>query len=1654
MRILFIVLFVLLSVPVFAQPKADFTVDKTGGCTPLSVAFTNTSTGTSANVIYEWSFDNGNTSFLKNASAIFIEERTYKVTLTVKDGNLSSSKSLDITVFKKPTLDFEISINKGCFPLPVELKATANANGGTITNYFWDFGDGNTAESSSSTINHTFTYATDPNINLTVTTSNGCQQTLTKEKLVKVLTRITAEFNSDKEFLCKISDPATFTNNSIGPGTLSFAWDFGDGTTSTEKNPAHIFSKIGTYNIKLTTTSSEGCQIINEKLSLINAANFKTDFSTNDSLCERTILKYNNLSSPEPMESTWKFNTNSEDHRIHNPEIAFNIGGTNKISLINRYGSCYDTLTKIVEVKKSPDVGRLKEEILDLCGAPARVKLTDTSSGGVKWEWYPLHFYSDPLLHTTFKPDTIFTFNDNQTFYPYVKVYNAEGCYNWGSTSFSIYRPRFIISDTFSDTVANSSSCGPLTTTFKVISSHEIETYEWDFGNGTTSTLPNPTVTYTEEGNYPVFLKYKLTNGCTGVEQYDEWLYVQKRRKLDFKSSIQDVCGNTPVHFEIIDTTDHYHYNQWEVAFENGEFEKFGGDRRSYYKFQEEGKYSIRLLAFNGLCRDTIVKTNYIKVSPPFPRITKVENTCDGDRGMVTIHQQSSKTNSGTWDFGDGSPTRMLNPNQDTIKHYYSNNGVYNLRLTTSNGSCVVSDSITVHILKKQFPKLIIEKNEICSEGLERAIIENLDINPARYLNTYYYYGYNTEAIIYGDNSSHNDWALNAIDETYPKITQLLWPLDAGKEGIKLTIKSFYFNCLDTTNMITVKINGPIANFADVTDTICTQGGLVLFKDQSKSFNNNPIVKREWVMDYYGALTKEDDKIFPYLFESYYSPKWIRLKVTDSKGCESYKEKYIYPNQHNSVEAAISSSATVVSPGTTVTFYNNSITSDEFNTTYTWIKSDGSSLLSKNSFSETYNTPGFYTVKLIVKNALKYCIDTASVRIQVKYINAAFDINPVNISVGKCLPVVVKFNNKSSNITKINWDFGDGNTAENVFNPSHVYTKAGKYIVTAKAYSDNNTLYTTIDSVFIDTPTPTIATNIYEACTAQDITLRGNRTAENSYTWDLGDGTITSSTDSFFVHKFKNAGVYTPTLIQTDKNGCAVAANLNKAIIIDSLSIALRNLPSKVCSPKDVLFDPFIYSVAADRANKTLDYKWNFGTGSPADTSNSRATSFTYNTPGTYTVSLQVKSPMGCAKSTSASIKVFEGLGGKITGPTEICEGADASFTASTLIPGNPSYKWILPDGTNSSAITTPAKKYNTAGTYPILLLVDNNGCVDSIPTNLKVNPNPVIGLSQKNAVLCEGSELSVTASGGSVYQWTPTTFIDKSNAATVKINTRNNATYRVKVSTEFGCSKTDSIFIRVAKPFNLSTQNLFTVCEGKAVNLLVSGASTYKWINNTSGLSNTSTSNPVATPSQNVVYTVVGTDADKCFTDTANVSVNILPLPTVNAGPDVEVLVGAPYQLQTTYSNDVISWKWNPARNLSCSDCPDPKITPTVPGDVTLTVTSFNGCQSTDTIAIKLLCSESRIYIPNAFTPDNNGKNDRFLIKGYGIKNVKYLRIYNRWGNLVFERTNFLLDDVNAAWDGKLNGKPVDTGTYVYVTEMSCNEQSFIKRGTVNVIQ
>jgi gliding motility-associated-like protein len=111
--------------------------------------------------------------------------------------------------------------------------------------------------------------------------------------------------------------------------------------------------------------------------------------------------------------------------------------------------------------------------------------------------------------------------------------------------------------------------------------------------------------------------------------------------------------------------------------------------------------------------------------------------------------------------------------------------------------------------------------------------------------------------------------------------------------------------------------------------------------------------------------------------------------------------------------------------------------------------------------------------------------------------------------------------------------------------------------------------------------------------------------------------------------------------------------------------------------------------------------------------------------------------------------------------------------------------------------------------------------------------------------------------------------------------------------------------------------------------------------------------------------------------------------------------------------------------------------------------------CIGKDTVRLKTICTDGYIYIPTAFTPNRDGKNDVFTINGYGVRIINFLRIYNRWGEIIFEKKNFYPNDLSSAWTGKFKGVDAPTGAYVYFAEMECNAgEKFERKGTVTLVR
>ena len=1637
------VVFVVLgaTLPAMAQLQANFTVNNASGCSPLTVAFTNTTTGASGSAVYEWNLGNNANSTKKDPSAIYYDEQTYTVTLTVKDGGKTSTKSQTITVYKKPEVDFSALPNRDCAPFKVTFNSSATPGDGTIKDYFWDFGDGSTNQGiDKQTIQHTYTFAQKPPVKLTVMNSFGCYTTVEKSNVLEVLQGLKINFTADKTTLCQLPDAVSFTGNATGPGRLSYTWDFGNGETADGKTPAPVtYAEKGLYTVKLKVTSTEGCTDSLVKTAFVNAANFNSDFTAPALLCTASPALLTNSSTPAPAQSLWKFSDDNSTVPGTNATHYFTRTGSFDVQLINTYGGCYDTVTKKVNVVAGAVVRGFLTDKTSSCQAPLTVNFEDTTTGAVQWHW---NFGTGRAGDTANTQKVSFTFTQNRNYTVTLTVTNAAGCQTTVTKNISLTPLNVTLGYTKSNSIYGLYGCPGLAIQFKSYPEGSIKNFHWDFGDGGTATVAEPEHTFNNVGNYTVKLYYTTNAGCEDSVVYTNYVRTYRKPVVEFESlSGLSVCGNTPVRFgDLTDTA-----TRWQWDFGDG---GTSNQQNPTHSYSAEGAYSVSLIATNNYCSDTLLKDQFIKLTPPFPSISGVVKNCN-DRGRLTLKQNSVGAKKWEWNFGDGTPTETYTTDRLEVTHTYTKSGVYKVFLFTSNDQCTTYDTMYVSVLVKQKPIITADKSSLCGSDTLNVTVTGLDpiqyyYEPGRQVYTYPYTG----KWVYSDGTVHSN---TSSSWDGPQFSQSLTQFRPGRDSIRLITYDGINGCYDTSNYIALTVSGPLAGFKKENSIKCASAPVV-FTDTSKGTGGVPI--QQWIWTYGDGATETLPTggmvSHQYLQPGYYFP---RLKVVDANGC--YAETAANGNQVTvyGPVADFYTLDTAVSPGQPVQFVNTTNTWPGYPVTYAWDFGDGNK---SNQFAPThrYTKTGDYTVKLVTKSS--YCTDslTRIAYIEVKTVKSAFKVAASYVNNNSCPPLLARFENNSVNADSVFWDFGDLSYADNVATPNHTYFQPGIYTVYLYAFGKGGVIDTAIQQIKVNGPFGTVEPDKLKGCVPTEFTLTAHAQNAVHYTWDFGDGNVAQGADTMSVYAYTTAGIYRPRVIMKDAAGCTATFRVKDSIIIDEIAAAFNPNQRLVCDAATINFSSTVRNFSYDSLDAPLQYFWNFGTGKAADTANGSNESFHYSKPGKYAVTFSATSAYGCNQTLTDTITILQKPQIAVSAVAAVCAQDSVRFGAAANMP-NLQWQWNFGNG-EKDTVQQPAARAFAPGTFNVQLIAFNNpACADTATSSLVVNALPQIALSPRDTLICKGDTIMLQANDGNRYAWSSNATLPQNGVPVLKVAPSQDAFYKVKVTTAAGCEAEDSLRVTVSQPFEVAIKPVaVTVCAGTLVPLQANGAVRYQWLP-ADGLSSANIGNPQAKPLTTITYKVIGYGADQCFTDTADVHINVIPLPTVNAGNDTTVQVGSVVPLRALTSSDVTKLLWSPAEYLSCTDCKTPLSALREPMTYTVSVANTFGCVATDTVRVHLQCANSVVFIPNTFTPNGDGVNDIFYPRGVGIKSVNYLRIFDRWGELVFEKGSFPIDDKRSGWDGTFRGKALPTGVFVYTTEMICdNGELFTLKGSIMIVR
>ena len=427
-----------------------------------------------------------------------------------------------------------------------------------------------------------------------------------------------------------------------------------------------------------------------------------------------------------------------------------------------------------------------------------------------------------------------------------------------------------------------------------------------------------------------------------------------------------------------------------------------------------------------------------------------------------------------------------------------------------------------------------------------------------------------------------------------------------------------------------------------------------------------------------------------------------------------------------------------------------------------------------------------------------------------------------------------------------------------------------------------------------------------------------------------------------------------------------------------------------------------------------------------------------------YTVSIGVT---GCAKRRSDSVQVTVRSLPSITktNDTLICSIDTLQLNAN----GNGTFFWTPNYRISNQSSPSPLVSPQVPTTYYVTL-TDQFGCTnrDSVFVNVK----QVVSLDAgPDLSICLNTPVQLQPISDALhYKWTPSGPLNNDTAKyPIASNLGNGITTFYVIANIGKCQSTDSVKVKVA-PFPVARVSPDTsICFGGTVQLSASGGSLYSW-SPIFFLDNPNISNPVANPNTTYRYTVTVRDTLGCGqTDTASVLVKVFPKLLADAGPrDTSIVRNQPLQL---FGSGGQIYLWSPTTGLTNPNAQNPiarGLTDNI--DYILKVSNAAGCFSVDTISVTVYKVNAGLYVPNAFTPNGDGKNDKFRPIPIGMKQINYFKVFNRWGQLIFSTTDQL-----AGWDGNYKGHPQDPAVYVWIVEgIDFNDIKITQKGTMVLIR
>lgn len=1483
----------------YTQANVSFSANQTQVCASALIEFYDNSTSANPIVAWEWTRNGTIVANQQNPFLFFSTPGNYDICLTITDnvGNTTTHcENSFIVVNSLPQVDFAVDSSAGCLPHTVNFTDLSIMGSGTITNWLWDFGDGN-LDPTNQNPSHTYTSSGSFDVTLVVTDANGCSESLLLNNLVNTTDAPYAAISTNG-FTGSCAFPRTVTFQATSPSASgqTYAWDFGDGNTATGQFVNHTYTTVGCYTPTLVVTSSTGtCTYTQVANNCINVAEPPTaDFSlgspTGCDIPHTTSITNNSTNASTYTWSfgdgnTWGGALGSYTYNTYEPMFGTNGLFTMRLTVHNSAG-CSDTHTELVQI--SDLEAEFDYSIMDACAPTSLVNMSGTYLGetstfvsGIQWDWD----FGDGNTGTG--ASTSHSYADSGTYVINLTLTDALGCTLNLEDSVDIGIVPTI--DSFylaQDTLCHSDSLlvqswGP----------DYIENWLWDFEGGT---APGDSVfmNFADSGNIVGDL-IATFNGCSNtISVGDVFVNVPI---ANLSKTVR--CGSFTVDYENLSLGADQWF--WDFGDPTTTTDTSSTLWDASYTYPDTGTYYAMLWVYNESTGCTDSFECKLEVYPVIADFLVQTTVCAPDT-IPAINLSTGGTNY-LWSVDQG--------------------GNYPLKPDTLHAQLAFGqeafDTVTL-IAFDEFG---------CADTVRKPITVSRIIPSIQ------------ASQLVGCTPFTPTFTDNSVSVVSP-IVSWDWGVLGTTSSISPTLTAHGTNVisLEVVNDLGCRANTSIpvdveyaeADF-NVASDVCL-GNVSLFLGYPSS-GTNPLTYT-WDFGDGAVPTVGGSNIaHPYANAGIYSPC---LTVTSPVGCTDTFCRNNHIEVHDPVAAFTQDTTYTSCPPLEVSF--NTLSTGI--TQWYWEFGNGSVSTLENP-SHIYSDVGNYDVTLTV-TAIPGCSHTITIDslIEIDGPYGVFNSIPLDT----CAPIEMRFEGQAYGTVSYTWLYGDGGigvhmSSDTVDTINYVYEIPGVYIPEL-ILDDGYGCVLSFEGAPIDIdgiPETELLVSDSILCVGEQATFDIDPQGSYTYIWSFEGANIDTSY------------LATPSVTYADTGLLDVSLILSNGSCIDTFLrqdwLSIHGLPNADFEPLwedtcGVASNTFTDLSSSDY-EAIQNWNWDFGDGNTSTTQNPN---HFFSTEDSFEISLIVETSMGCTDTSSNWIHVYPVPNVSIAAVAPVCEGDSLQLQATGQ--GTPVWTSNIP--LSNLNIDNPVA-YPTTTDDAIVEYTNVFGCQASDTVEIIWNPLP--NIQALGDTICWGDAASLEATGGQTYIWQSAVNLSDPNSANPQTSPLQNTMYFLEGTDVHGCINTDSTIVIVhALPTAQITSSNSLFCEGDSLELEATGGIVINW--QTDAFSEQINANTALVYPENPQYFYVEvTDANTC-SNQDSVWVEITPIINNALLEDLYICKDAAFTLGLNSGNQA-TWQ---GADLSCTTCPNPIASPTVTSSYYVDFVTIEGCPTSDSLTIYVL--------------------------------------------------------------------------------------------------